>query len=287
MPERSGPEPNARTTRLRNDQAAIDRFRSIVCGFYADSRRSMPWRDTVDPYRIMVSEFMLQQTQVSRVEPRYRSFLNAFPTIHHLASASLQDVLARWQGLGYNRRARFLRDAAAQIVRAHDGIVPFEPSELRALPGVGAYTASAIAAFAYERPVVVIETNIRRVFLHHFFADRTDVDDRQIEPLVAATLPVDNVRHWYYALMDYGAMLGRLGPNANRRSRHYTRQSPFAGSVREVRGRIIAVLSARGSITRAALERELDPTDTRLAPALEGLERDGMIVVESNRVTLR
>ena len=286
MPERSGAERDAEPARPHSDRTGIERFRSIVREFSAGSSRPMPWRETDDPYRIMVSEFMLQQTQVSRVEPKYHSFLSVFPTVHDLAAASLKDVLVEWQGLGYNRRAKCLRDAAAQIAGTHDGVVPCEMAELRALSGVGAYTASAIAAFAYQRPVVVLETNIRRVFLHHFFAGRTDVHDRQIEPLVAAALPRTDVRHWYYALMDYGAMLGRLRPNANRRSRHYTRQSPFAGSVREVRGRIIAALSTRGTIALEDLVRDFDST-ARLAPALEGLERDGMVVIESNRVALR
>ena len=284
MPGRDGADPQ--TIQPGNDRIRVDRFQSRVREFYADSPRAMPWRETDDPYRIMVSEFMLQQTQVPRVEPKYRSFLSVFPTIQDLAAASLRDALAQWQGLGYNRRARYLREAAAQIVDSHGGVVPSGLPELRELPGVGAYTASAIAAFAYGRPVVVLETNIRRAFLYHFFADRTDVHDREIEPLVATALPRTDVRHWYYALMDYGAMLGSRYPNANRRSRHYTRQSPFAGSVREVRGRIIAALSARETIALEDLARDLDAS-TRFAPALEGLERDGMIVIESNRVRLR
>jgi A/G-specific adenine glycosylase len=247
----------------------------------------MPWRETSDPYRILVSEFMLQQTQVSRVVAKYAAFVNRFPDVRALAAASLQEVLTLWQGLGYNRRGKNLREAARTVVERFDGHLPDDAELLKTLPGVGKYTASAVAAFAFERPIVVLETNIRRVFLHHFFPRCESVHDRLIEPLVEATMPRGSVREWYYALMDYGARLGRILPNANRRSAHYTRQSAFHGSVREVRGRVIRALTREGTLTLGALERAVGPADSRLEQALESLEREGLIVLEGRRARLR
>ncbi|MFW5684526.1 MAG: HAD-IA family hydrolase, partial [Spirochaetota bacterium] len=139
----------------------VERFQAIVTEHYARTARSMPWRETDDPYAIMVSEFMLQQTQVARVLPRYDAFLERFPRVEDLARASLQEVLELWQGLGYNRRGKNLRDAALAIVERYEGRLPSATEELRTLPGVGAYTAAAIAAFGFNEPVTMIETNIR------------------------------------------------------------------------------------------------------------------------------
>ena len=246
----------------------------------------MPWRQTRDPYRIMVSEFMLQQTQVCRVEPRYHGFLERFPSVFPLAAAPLGEVLRLWQGLGYNRRAKHLHETA-KLIASRGGIVPDDVRELRSLPGIGRYTAAAVAAFAFERRVVVLETNIRRLFLHTFFSEAHDVADSDIEPLVEQTLPEHEVRHWYYALMDCGAALAGVVANANRRSRHYTRQTRFSGSVREVRGLIIRVLSEHREVSLEQLERAIGPTDERFLPALEGLERDGMVVVARSSISLR
>lgn len=263
----------------------VERFRRVVWSYYRAARRPMPWRETRDPYRIMVSEFMLQQTQVSRVEPRYHEFIARYPTVFELAAAPLGEVLRSWQGLGYNRRAKHLHETARRIAE-RGGIVPDEVRELRTLPGIGPYTAAAVAAFAFDRRVVVLETNIRRLFLHGFFPDAQGVSDREIEPLVEQTLPERGVRQWYYALMDCGAALAGVVGNANRRSRHYSRQSSFSGSVREVRGMIVRVLSEHAEVPLETLERAIGPTDERFRPALEGLERDGMVVVSGRSVSL-
>lgn len=270
-----------------SDTGTVVRFQAVVREFFEGAARPMPWRETNDPYRILVSEFMLQQTQVARVLPKYEAFLERFPTIETLAEANLSDVLALWQGLGYNRRGKNLRDAARFVCDHFGGVVPSEPEQLERLPGVGGYTASAVAAFAFARPVVVLETNIRRLFIHYFLQLEENVHDRQIEPLIRETLPSRGVREWYYALMDYGSYLGRTFANPNRRSRHYTRQSAFAGSVREVRGRIVRVLTARGTLTMMELERAVGPTDERFVPALDALERDGIVRRERDRVSLQ
>ena len=223
----------------------VERFRARVYAHYRRHRRPLAWRATRDPYAILVSEVMLQQTQVSRVVRYYPRFLAHFPDPAALARASLRAVLEQWSGLGYNRRAQALQHAAQVVVRDHGGGIPADRAALQRLPGIGPATAGALLAFAFERPVVFIETNIRRVYLDRFFPSATTVPDRALLPLVACTLDRAHPRRWYYALMDYGAALGRRGPNPNRRSAHYTRQSPFAGSTRQLRGLVVRLLTAR------------------------------------------
>jgi len=223
-------------------EPVISRFRTMVNRYYASNARPLPWRETDSPYHILVSEIMLQQTRVERVEEKYRVFLDAFPDLGSLARASLQEVLGVWQGLGYNRRAISLKETARQVVDRFKGTIPDSPEELKTLPGIGEYTAAAIAAFAFHRPVPLIETNIRAVFIHCFFLDREGVRDSEIRPLVEATLDAANPREWYYALMDFGVMLKRRVPNPSRRSAHHGRQAPFEGSDRQIRGKILRIL---------------------------------------------
>ena len=265
---------------------ALQRLRDVVWKRHESARRPMPWRTTHDPYHILVSEFMLQQTQVSRVEPKYSEFLASFPTVQALANAELSEVLSHWQGLGYNRRGKNLRDAALEIVDRFEGSVPRRLEDLVSLPGVGAYTASAVVAFAFEEPVVVLETNIRRVVLHYLFQGADNVADAEVVEVIERLI-TEPVREWYYALMDYGSHLGSTLRNANRRSRQYKVQSPFAGSVREVRGKILRAVTQRSSLTLNELEQAVGPTDSRYAPALEALEREGLIVVEGDLVRIR
>lgn len=229
---------------------------------------------------------MLQQTQVERVFGRFPLFIEAFPDVQTLAQAALKDVLSLWQGLGYNRRAVNLWKTARKVVEEFHGTIPETPDELLHMPGIGRATAGAILAFAFNRPVVFIETNIRRVFIHFYFQDRTDVRDSEILPLIELTLDRDNPRQWYYALMDYGAMLGRQSSNPNRRSAHYTRQAAFEGSDRQVRGRIIRELLEQGTITRRALSSRLKVEADRLRRILAGLEQDGLVSREGGRYRL-
>jgi len=217
-------------------------FCQTVRDYYAKHGRVLPWRETRDPYRILVSEIMLQQTQVPRVEPKYEAFVATFPDVGSLAEASLADVLATWQGLGYNRRAKSLQAAAAIIVAEHDSRVPRTLEGLIALPGIGHATAAQILAFAFDVPVPFIETNIRAVYLHHFFADQDEVPDSAIMPIVERTLDGDDPRSWYYALMDYGTWLKKECLNPSRRSKHHTTQSRFEGSRRQLRGRVLRAL---------------------------------------------
>jgi len=221
---------------------SIAGFRKTILSYYAENGRDLPWRHTTDPYRILVSEIMLQQTQVDRVVKKYPEFIQSFPTCHDLALAPLAEVLAVWRGMGYNRRAIALQECAGEIVRNHAGRVPEGIEELEQLPGIGAATARSIAVFAFNRPVVFIETNIRRVFIHYFFNGKTGIRDQDILPLVKEALDHQNPRVWYSALMDYGTMLKTKVENPNRRSAHYSRQTAFSGSDRQIRGALLARL---------------------------------------------
>jgi A/G-specific adenine glycosylase len=219
------------------------KFEKKVWDLYKNNKRDFPWRRTKDPYKILVSEMMLQQTQTSRVIEKYEAFLKSFPTISELSKAPQSEVLKLWQGLGYNRRALYLKRTATIIYERHDGIVPYTKEKLVTLPGIGPNTAGAIIAFSYNKPVVFIETNIRRVFIYEFFEGAEKVGDESLFPLIEETLDRENPRSWYYALMDYGAYLGKRETNPNRQSKHYKLQTKFEGSKRQTRGKIIKLLS--------------------------------------------
>lgn len=263
-------------------------FRETVWTHYRQfGRRDLPWRQpeagSFDPYKIMVSELMLQQTQVARVIPKYREFLSNFPTVQALAAAPQADVLRAWSGLGYNRRARFLHQAAQRIIEQFAGSFPDNSVQLISLPGIGSNTAGAIMAYAFNQPVVFIETNIRTVFIHHFFEGQDDISDAEILALVEQTLDHLRPRNWYWALMDYGSFLKRSVGNPNRQSRHYTRQSSFHGSQRQIRGQVIRLLG-EAQLTRSDLARYID--DARLTAVLHELETEGLIHQNAGYFTL-
>lgn len=242
--------------------------------------RDLPWRRTRDPYRILVSEIMLQQTQVERVISYYKKFLARFPHVAALAAAPLADVLAVWQGLGYNRRALYLKRAAEEIAARHGSAVPRDPEALARLPGIGKATAGAIAAFAFNTPTAFIETNIRRVYLYFFFPRRRAVPDADLLRLITQTMNRKNPRAWYYALMDYGAMLGAVQKgkkNPNRRSKHYTRQSRFEGSDRELRGKIIALMLNQKQMTEKVLAKKLTASAERIKKVVASLVSEGFL----------
>lgn len=241
----------------------------------------MPWRETSDPYHILVSEIMLQQTQVSRVIEKFKEFIAAFPDIPALDRAPLQKVLSVWQGLGYNRRALALKAVAGQVMEEFGGRLPGSAAGLIRLKGLGPYTANAVMAFAFNEPVVLVETNIRTVFIHHFFTDDEGVRDSRILPLVEATLDRDNPRVWYWALMDYGTMLKKSGLDMNARSAHYQRQTPFHGSFRQVRGMILKALLSTTGLTLMDIARETGLSPDRVSEAVQRLEAEGFIVSET------
>ncbi len=235
----------------------ISSFQKKIYTYYQSHKRTLPWRKTINPYRILVSEVMLQQTQSSRVIPKYKAFLEAFPNARVLAESSVRDVLSLWQGLGYNRRALLLKCTAEAIITKHKGRFPKTFNELVALPGIGPYTASALMAFAYNTPTVMIETNIRAVFIHFFFPKSKKVPDAKLLPLIEKYMDRENPRGWYNALMDYGAMLKATVPNPSRKSKHHTKQSKFNGSMRQVRGAIIRLYTENPKISQSCLVASL------------------------------
>jgi A/G-specific adenine glycosylase len=255
--------------------ATLSAFRSLVLDHYEHEGRDLPWRRELDPYGVLVSEVMLQQTQVERVAGRWERFLDRFPTFEALDAAPLSEVLGEWQGLGYNRRAANLKRIAEVVVADHGGELPSDPAVLRSLPGLGPATAASVSVFAYATHAAFIETNIRAVYLHLFFSDRDDVTDREIVPVAEAALP-DDARTWHWALMDYGAMLKRTLPNPSRRSAHHTRQSRFEGSRRQLRGRVLRALLAAPGITLDELGEAVGG-DERLPGVVEALEREGLV----------
>lgn len=242
---------------------SLEAFRTKVAARGRDLYRDLPWRRTRDPYAIWVSEVMLQQTQVSRVDGRWQRWLERFPTVEALAAAEQAEVLLEWQGMGYNRRALALMRAARAICER--GEFPREARDLRKLDGIGPATAQGIRAFAFDLPGVYLETNVRTVFLHELFPEEVGVTDKRLEPLIAATCPLVDVRGWYYALLDYGAWLKRTVPNPSRRSRSHVRQSGFEGSHRQKRAAVVRLLLAarQDGIDAATVAQKLSETEER------------------------
>jgi A/G-specific adenine glycosylase len=253
-------------------------FQEKVWSYYRQHRRDFSWRNGVTPYRVLVSEIMLQQTQASRVEAYFMLFMHTFPSLSSLARAPLSAVLKVWQGMGYNRRAKYLHECVRRIVDEYKGRVPCNPVVLETFPGIGKATARSIVAFGFDAPVVFVETNIRRVILHHFFPQQHNVSDEAVMEVAEQVLDTASPREWYNALMDYGTMLAKREGNANRRSRVYKKQPAFAGSLREVRGALIRALTDTPYITKAALLKALPFDAERIKSALDQLEREGLVV---------
>ena len=276
--------------RVYTDAPLRRSLRAGLLRWYATSGRSLPWRRTRDPYAILVSEVMLQQTQVSRVLPAYVSFLRRFPTLRSLTRAPLGDVLRAWSGLGYNRRARDLH----RIARLVRGGLPAEVAALDALPGIGAYTAGAVACFAYGARTAFADTNIRRV-LGRIVLGRV-ATEREAVAIDSELVPRDAAA-WHHALMDLGATICvaraprcdacPLAAHCLSRDAVVTapvrRQAAFATSDRRVRGRIIDSLR-KGDMTIASLRRALD--DARVDRLVTTLAEEGLVERRGRRVGL-
>lgn len=267
----------------------ISNFRSEVLDFYhTQGRHNLPWRELfldghIEPYKILISEVMLQQTQVNRVIPKYHKFLELFPTVRSLATAELSNVLIAWSGLGYNRRAKYLHQTAQIIHEQFQDQVPSTIEALSKLPGVGLNTAAAIYVYSFNKPAIFIETNIRTVFLHHFFNNKDSVSDSELLPIVKKCLPDSSFREWYWALMDYGSYLKMTVKNPSRRSKHYKIQTKFAGSKRQLRGVVLKLLNDQ-NLTRTELQQSTD--DNRLDQVLTELLKEGLISEKSGIFTL-
>jgi A/G-specific adenine glycosylase len=297
--------------------------RALLSWYAREGRKSLPWRSTRDPYRVLVSEFMLQQTQVERVVPKYRRFVKTFPTFRSLASASTAQVIRAWKGLGYNTRAVRLRQLAEEVITRYGGTLPEESRRLQKLPGIGPYTAAALRAFAFGKDDLAIDVNVRRVThrLMHGAEVPPRVSSAELERDARAAMPKGHGHGWNSALMDLGALVctGRA-PQCGRcpvqtycaaapleretlaelRRRHTTRRSgearlPFARTTRFARGRIvdrlrelpagrqISLLDLRFDLQTVLREEALDA----LEPLLFGLERDGVVQRDGDRFALR
>jgi A/G-specific adenine glycosylase len=267
------------------DQARLLRW-------YRSRREAYPWRIRPEPYRVLVSEVMLQQTQASRVVPAFQRFLRRFPTLAALAQAPRAEVVREWRGLGYNRRAVALSEAARAIVRDHGGTVPSDPEELMRLPGVGPYTAGAVASLAYGKAVPAVDANVRRIAARaELGIEGYEVSQERIQRIAAEWLDTRDPAAWNQALMDLGRevcrpqprcslcplrngcrfhLKGRI-PAANPR-----RQKPFPGSFRQLRGQVLDLLRERPA-TLGSLSKATGQPQAKVAEALVMLERDGLI----------
>ncbi len=262
-------------------------FKKVIWNYYAAQGRHFDWRYTDDPYAVFISEVMLQQTQTQRVAQKFPLFMCTFPDFQSLARACLKDVLAAWQGLGYNRRGMYLHRAAQMIVEQYGGQLPDDPLLLQKLPGIGKATAASIVAFAFNKPTIFIETNIRSVFIHFFFAGRDMVHDQEIIALVQATVDHEHPRDWYYALMDYGVMLKKTVSNPSRKSKHHTVQSKFQGSDRQIRGQILKLLTSTDhSISLETVLTTIDKDQNRVKKIIDQLVAEQFIQVNLNSLMI-
>ena len=252
--------------------------------YRTNGRHDLPWRHpetdgTFDPYKIFVSEIMLQQTQVSRVKTKYSEFLKTFPSILKLSKASLDNVLDVWSGLGYNRRAKYIHESAKIINKKYYGLMPQTIEELVKLPGVGHNTAAAVLVYAYNKPHLFIETNIRTVYIHHFFKNKTNVDDSDILEIASKTIDYQQPREFYWALMDYGTYLKKKHGNNTLQSKHYIKQSAFEGSRRQLRAKVLKRLIGDNLSLN---ELKGDMNDKRLQAVLDNLVKEKMVHKENN-----
>ncbi len=264
------------------DRKRATSFRRKIRRFYKRHGRVLPFRQTTDPYCITVSEIMLQQTQVDRVVPKYEAWVVKWPDWQSLAGATKQELLAMWSGLGYNRRALYLGQIAQTVVEEYSGRLPDDPAELIRLPGIGRYTSRAILIFAYNRPLVTADTNIRRVILHELDLPPS-TSASEIEDIAEQLLPRRDSRNWHYALMDYSSLalpkrLVAIPPT--------TKQSRFQGSIRQIRGEIIRHLTVRKSVRVNTIAESMERTKEDVQKAAENLAREGLVEVRGSTIRL-
>lgn len=263
-----------------NTDLRVEKFQQTIRNFYDNHGRNLPWRNTTNPYNIFVSEIMLQQTQAQRVIPKYHEWIAAWPTFQALANADKSEVLQRWQGLGYNRRANYLYQSAQTVVSQHDGSLPKEESDLLSLHGVGTYTAGALQAFCFYKAVVFVETNIRTVFIHHYYPNQDSISDKQIKARVQETLPTDNIREWYWGLMDYGHYLKQEVGNLNRQSETHQTQNNFEGSNRQLRSKLLKFILNNEPVSLQEIKKNIEQKTQRqhgVKTNLKNLRQEGLI----------
>lgn len=261
----------------------INAFQKTVLDFYKKHKRKLPFRFTektaqAHAYHILISEYMLQQTQVDRVVQKYLEFIDKFPSMQDLARATTKDVLTLWSGLGYNRRALYLQSTVKNILDNYGGVIPRDPKTLKTLPGIGEYMSQILPVFIYNDRHVLVETNIRTVFLYHFFYKSTSVTDKEILELVAQTLPTKDIREWYYALMDYGAYLKKTHNFQNTASKSYAKQAPFKNSQRFLRGQIIKLLLESKCSVQELIKRFSEYAPEHIEQVLTQLQSEKLII---------
>lgn len=256
-------------------QERIQQFQKKVFSFYRKKKRELLWRKTSDPYKILLSEFMLQQTQVNRVLLYYEQWIAKWPTIYALAAASLPEVLQMWMGLGYNTRAVNLHRAARKIVAEYNGDVMTAVKQYKELPGIGRYTSHAVQIFSANADLVTVDTNIRRIFIREFNLSE-QISDKELWKLAEACLPRGKSRDWHNALMDYGA----LSLTAQKTGiKPKTQQSRFEGSDRQIRAKILRYLLTK-DMSISELKKNLGIEQIRLFPILEKMISEKIIVKE-------
>ncbi len=251
-------------------------FQKCVKDHYILSgRHDLPWRNERTPFNAFLSEIMLQQTQVPRVIEKFTLFRKHFNNFQDIADAPQSMIIQLWQGLGYNRRALFMHKATQMIVEQFNGVLPQSRKELEQLPGIGPATSASLMVYAFNAPIPFIETNIRAVYIHHFFKNLDGIHDDELLPIIERTIDREDPYHWYSALMDYGTMIKSQHKNPSRRSRHHTVQSKFTGSKREVRGKVLRKLTNIEGISSHELEQIID--DSRYNDVINDLRREGFI----------
>ncbi len=260
----------------------IEKAQNEIITYYKKNKRKMAWRDISNPYKIFVSEMMLQQTQVERVKIKYAEFIKKFPTPQSVAQSDKIEILKVWQGLGYNRRALFIKKACEEIISKHNGKFPKDFITLQTLPGIGPSTAGAICAFAYNQSVLFIETNVRAVILYFFFKNKEKVSDKEILSVLEKITPKDmDSRDWYYALYDYGTylkkILGKKKTTLHKQSKHYNKQSKFEGSFRQKRAGVLRLKLEDSNITDSEILKKLSLSPQELEDVFESLDKDGLI----------
>lgn len=254
-------------------QVQIKSFQKFILSWYAKNRRDLPWRNTRDPYKILVSEIMSQQTQISRVVPKYNLWLKRFPTVQDLATAKVSQVLIAWSGLGYNRRGLYLQKCAQEIITKYNGKFPQTEKDLLRLPGIGEYTARAILCFAFNRQIVVIDTNIKKVIAVHFYNGKVP-EKNALETFAHKLLPKGRAYAWNQALMDYAAR------ELKKEKIAIPKQSAFKNSRRYYRGQIIKYLVTNSKATRKDFSQLFKETisNESIEKILQGLISDKLII---------
>lgn len=264
-------------------------FQSYIFFWWETHKRDLPWRHTSDPYSVLVSEIMLQQTQVSRVVDKYTQFLHVFPDIHTLADASKAEVIRLWKGLGYNRRALYLKRAAEVLWTSYEGQFPQSEDVLRTLPGIGKYTARAVLVFSFRRDVAMVDTNIRNI-ITDFFYDGIRQKESVIEQKASELVPPGKSWEWHQALMDYGALeLSKRRKISARIIRKTTMPIPFRGTQRFLRGRILDLIreepmSQKRLIT--LITKTYGKNTDKIHTAISDMVREGLLTRREGKVSL-